>query len=95
LDSKKVSVQDELDSINNKDISIDKLPSLDGTKDKIAVKEKLTNTETSNKILKPFKYAELFLIKVFSIIFNSKILFYGLIIFIIFLTLRFFWRLIF
>jgi hypothetical protein len=52
------------------------------------------NTE-DNKFLKPFKYAELFFFTFLSFIINNKLIFYGSLVFIIFLILRFVWHLIF
>ncbi len=57
-----------------------------------------TKTETAaqddamqDTFLKPFKYAELFFLSVFSYIVNNKILFYGISIIIIFSILRYIW----
>lgn len=54
-----------------------------------------TPKETVSPLLKPFKYAQLFFLSVFSYILNNKILFYGLIIIIVFFLLRFIWKKIF
>lgn len=48
-----------------------------------------------NKIMKPFKYVELFFLYLFSFIFNNKFIFYPLCLIIIFFILRFIWRKIF
>lgn len=54
---------------------------------------KNTNQKTnSNPLLKPFKYVELFLLSVSSMILNNKILFYGIIVLILFFSLRFIWK---
>lgn len=49
----------------------------------------------SNQILKPFKYVELFFLSIFLFILDSKILFYGILIFFLFFVLRFVWNKIF
>jgi hypothetical protein len=59
---------------------------------------KSLNTEdesNGNKLLKPFKYVELFIFSLFSFIMNNKIIFYIALAFIIFYILRFIWRLLF
>ena len=54
------------------------------------------NTKTTNNaFLKPFKYVEFFFLTLISFIFNNKIVFYGILILIIFLILRYIWRKIF
>ncbi|HCY17813.1 MAG: hypothetical protein UR62_C0006G0009 [Candidatus Nomurabacteria bacterium GW2011_GWF2_35_12] len=52
------------------------------------------NTKT-NPLLKPLKYVEVFLLTIFSLILNNKILFYGFLIVIVFFILRFIWKKIF
>ncbi len=47
-----------------------------------------------NKFLKPFKYIELFFFTLVSFIFNNKFIFYGIVIALILLTLRYIWNLI-
>ena len=52
-----------------------------------------TAKETSqNKLEKPFKYVGLFFYTLASYIFNSKFLFYGILILLVFFLLRFIWR---
>jgi hypothetical protein len=43
----------------------------------------------SSKFLKPFKYAELFFFSLLSFIFNTKLVFYGLILLILFFIVRY------
>lgn len=47
--------------------------------------------ENKSKILKPFKYAELFLFTLSSAIFNNKFIFYGILIIGVFLLFRWLW----
>ena len=54
-----------------------------------------SNKTETNKFLKPFKYVESFFFALLSFIFNSKIIFYGSLVIIIFLILRYIWHLIF
>ena len=54
--------------------------------------EKVTEPEKKSSITKPLKYVELFLLSFASFVFNNKIIFYGILIVIIFLTLRFIWK---
>ncbi len=49
----------------------------------------------SNKLLKPFKYVELFFFGLSSFIFNNKFIFYGILVVILFFMVRFIWRKIF
>ena len=56
---------------------------------------KKNNTKNTDYILKPFKYLEIFFLTIFAFIFKTKILFFGLIVVILFLILRYIWRLIF
>ena len=49
----------------------------------------------TNPLLKPFKYVEVFLLAIFSLILNNKILFYGVLAIIVFFILRFIWKKIF
>jgi hypothetical protein len=53
-----------------------------------------SKTDTS-KILKPWKYVELFFVSVFSIIVKNRLIFYPILAIIIFLIIRYIWRLIF
>ncbi len=55
----------------------------------------LNSKTAANTLLKPFKYAELFLLNVSSFILNNKVIFYGIIIIFIFFILRFIWKKIF
>jgi len=61
---------------------------------KIASDSKSTNIEVS-KFLKPFKYVELFFFTFLSFILNNKFIFYGILIIIVFLIMRYIWHLIF
>jgi hypothetical protein len=63
----------------------------------IVMKEKLNWMKKENvlNIIRPLKYIELFILSLFSFIFEHKILFYCLLFIILFSTLRFVWRLIF
>ena len=94
LEKNKESVQKELNILNNSN-SVNK----DLTEEELAaqtkIKDKLGDLQKSNNILKPFKYAELFFLSIFAFIFKYKILFYCILIFILFLILRFIWRLVF
>lgn len=49
----------------------------------------------TNKLLKPFKYVELFFLSLFSAIFNNKFIFYGLLAGLVFFLVRFIWHKIF
>lgn len=53
------------------------------------------NTNNKNKLLKPFKYVELFFLTLSSAIFNNKLIFYGLLVTILALLARFAWHRIF
>jgi hypothetical protein len=55
----------------------------------------LDSKTATSTLLKPFKYAELFFLSVFSFIFNNKILFYGILAIIVFSLLRSFWKIFF
>jgi hypothetical protein len=70
------------------------------TEDKIEIlKSKTDNVEKSKKIdlnsldvlKKPLFYVELFLLKILAFIFSNKWIFYGIIVFLLFLILRFFY----
>lgn len=50
---------------------------------------------TTNPLLKPFKYVELFFVSTLSLILNNKILFYGILFILIFFILRYIWKKIF
>lgn len=59
-------------------------------------KTNTTNSKTSsNSVLKPFKYAELFFLNIFSFVLNNKVIFYSVLFVIIFFLLRYFWKKIF
>ena len=47
-----------------------------------------------NKFLKPFKYLELFFFTLVSFVFNNKFIFYGIVVAVILLVLRYIWNLI-
>ncbi len=63
--------------------------------------ESMKNTQNSEKTVEngklstPFKYIKLFFFSLISFIFNSKLIFYGLLLGIIFFLLRYLWHLIF
>ena len=74
----------------------------DKIKDEIKALDNNKNPSNSNsknasqdKIFKPFKYVELFFLSLFSFIFKSQILFYGILLLLTFFILRFIWRKIF
>lgn len=61
-----------------------------------AYNEKITpKSAPNNKLLKPIKYIELFFLSIFSIIFNNKLIFYAILVFMVFLIVRYFWHKIF
>lgn len=63
---------------------------------KVLKEAEIVSGEKENSMfLKPFKYVELFLFTLFSFIFNNKLMFYGSVLVIIFLILRFIWHRIF
>ncbi|MCM2339165.1 MAG: hypothetical protein NDI62_01785 [Burkholderiales bacterium] len=62
------------------------------TLNKINTTKNSSKGTNNNPLLKPFKYVELFLLAVSSMILNNKILFYGIIILIVFFSLRFIWK---
>lgn len=93
-DTKEV-VQKQIDTLNATKINTEKDISLDGTTKVETVKEKLKSTETTNLVLKPFKYVELFFLTIFSFIFKNALIFYSLLAIVLFLIIRFIWRLIF
>ncbi|MFA6585707.1 MAG: hypothetical protein WCS86_00920 [Candidatus Paceibacterota bacterium] len=64
--------------------------------------KKLENTKVAlepksatSTLVKPFKYAEVFFLTIFSYLLSNKILFYGILILIIFFILRYIWKKIF
>jgi hypothetical protein len=63
----------------------------------IVMKEKLNWMKKENilNVIRPLRYVELFILSVFSFVFKHKLLFYVLLFFILFYTLRSVWRLIF
>lgn len=94
LENKKEAVKKEIDILNKTNSN----PSDDSFEEETKVKfikEKLNNAQNINNIIKPFKYIELFFLTIFLFIFKYKILFYSLLVIIVFLILRFIWRLIF
>lgn len=58
-------------------------------------KTAMNSKTTTNPLLKPFKYAELFFLSIFLFILNNKIIFYSIIFIIIFFILRYIWHKIF
>ncbi len=56
---------------------------------------KTTKDFSTNYLLKPFKYIEVFFLTLFTFILSSKILFYGILIILLFFILRYLWRLVF
>ena len=52
-------------------------------------------TAENGKLFTPFKYIKLFFFSLISFIFNSKLIFYGLLLGIVFFLLRYLWHLIF
>ncbi|MEI7765727.1 MAG: hypothetical protein WCI93_04060 [bacterium] len=92
---KKESVQKEIDVLNKTKSENNTETKKIITKNNIATGEKNGTSTNTNFALKPFKYAQLFFLTIFSYIFKYKIIFYGLIIVIVFLLLRYLWRLIF
>ncbi len=93
----KEKIQNEINVLNKVQDSPEKEISLDKTtnKETLNIYSKIKSKDTTNLVQKPFKYVELFFLTIFSYIFKYKILFYGLIIFIIFIIIRYIWRLIF
>lgn len=58
-------------------------------------KSKANPKKETSLLLKPYKYVQLFFLYFFSFIFNNKFIFYGLFCIVLFLLLRYIWRLIF
>lgn len=58
-------------------------------------KKSSTVQTNQSKLLKPFKYIELFFLYFFSFIFNNRLVFYLIFVLAIFFLLRYIWRLIF
>jgi hypothetical protein len=86
-ENKKQEVQNEINLIENKKISTTILPT---KKDTTAISTKDTKTNTNqNLILKPLKYTELFALSLFSTVFNNKYIFYGILVLIVLLIIRF------
>lgn len=81
--NKKEEVKNKIQALNDN-------PALNSITD-----SKISSAISTNKFLKPFKYIELFFFTFLSFIFNNKFIFYGILITIIFLILRYVWRLIF
>ncbi|HNW71889.1 MAG TPA: hypothetical protein PKZ36_03290 [Candidatus Paceibacterota bacterium] len=86
-DEKKQEVKKEIEVLKEKEANSQNV-STDTKKDSEKV-------DSSNKLLKPLKYLELFFLNLFSLIFNTKILFYIVLIAVVFLILRFIWNLFF
>lgn len=84
----KEETKKELESM--KTSTVDKKPT--NTKNS---KDAQTQKTDTNKLLKPFKYVELFFFSVISFVFNNKFIFYGLSLVIVFFILRYIWRLFF
>jgi len=83
--------QKEKISAEIKNLNSDKISATTKTKKTDSIKTTTpsdTKTEQST-IEKPFKYTQLFALSLFSVIFNNKYIFYGLIVLIIFLLARF------
>ena len=59
------------------------------------IKNKDEIGKENNKLLTPFKYIKFFFVSLVSFIFNQKIIFYSVSLIIVFLFLRYIWRLIF
>ena len=95
IEDKRGNVKKEIDILNKTKTSKETQISENGIENKETVKEAIKSTETKNLALKPFKYAEYFLLTIFGFILKNKIVFYGLLILIIFWILRFLWRKIF
>lgn len=71
-----------------------KITSTSNELEKSKSEEKASDPKSNNtSISKPFKYAELFLLKIASFILNYKIIYYGIILLILFLMVRYIWRL--
>mgnify|MGYP001567629559 CR=1 FL=1 len=85
-ENKKEEVKKEIKIIEDSKIT----QNSDATK-----KDTEINPINQNTFLKPFKYAELFALTVFSAVFNNKYIFYGLIVLIIFFVIRYIIRKIF
>jgi hypothetical protein len=59
------------------------------------VKNSPKNTKSANVLQKPFEYVKLFIFTILAYIFENKILFYGILVVIALLILRYIWNLIF
>lgn len=76
-----------INSLNKKEELQNELKSLDAEKPSL---EK--DISVKKYIQKPFKYVEIFFLTLFSYILNNKILFYGILVALIFIILRFVWN---
>ncbi len=99
LENKQSSIKKEIEALNTNTTNSTSAQKTikEKTTDKKQVDTKNTVASTTNNsgVLKPLKYVELFFITIFSFIFKYKIVFYGLLAIILFLIIRYIWRLIF
>ena len=84
--------------INKEQVKKDIANSGDAIEENKTEKTATKNTKEAGKesnLYKPFKYIKLFFLSLISFIFNNKIVFYGISVFIVFFILRYIWRLVF
>lgn len=84
-EKKRASVKKDIANLNNKTATKD-------TTVATKSKNKIDGSKNTDKYVKPFKYVELAALAMLSTTFNNKYVFYGLIILVLFLFLRFLWR---
>jgi len=87
IDSAKKDTQKQIDAFSIKDTSVKKTD-----KAKTLSDENIKNTQALSQIEKPIAYVKLFFLTVFSFIFNSKVIFYGLIALLVFVLIRYLYR---
>jgi len=100
---KKESLKKEIDSLtkteaeNEKKIAENTVKNLSGEKDtgKTSLLPKENKQAELGRMVKPFKYVQLFFFSLISFVFQYPIVFYLLLILVVFLFLRFIWRLFF
>ena len=98
-DKSKNQVQKDINTLEGKNTPPDtKVTTKTNTKDtkKVTTENAKTKTvENTNFVQKPFLYIKLFFLSLFSFIFGNKLIFYAVLLLLVFLLLRFLWRLIF
>ncbi len=91
----KNTIQKQIDAMNVTSNSIANTSSKNNAKNADISQGQVKSIESPNKILKPFKYVELFFLSILTFIFNNKIIFYLLLLALLLFVLRYIWYLIF